>query len=110
MTAMLSVLARLAWSVARAVLPYPDLPRRSWMRRRAFRLVTLPRWPAEGAVSGGDAAQLALLRALHLQRLAHRAARYRHGEEAALIARTAIDNVLVGLYCLHHDDAVTKLQ
>lgn len=106
---MLSLLTRFAWSVVRAVLPYPDLPRRAWMRRRAFRLVTLPRWPTDDSVTGSDAAQLALLRALHLQRLAHRAARYRHGEETALVARTAIDNVLVGLYCLHHDEAAAKL-
>ncbi len=96
---MFSVFARFAWNMLRAVLPYPDLPRRVRMRHRAFGLVTIERWPDDDdAVTGADAAQLALLRALYLQRLAHRAVRYRHSEEAALLARTAIDNVIVGLY------------
>jgi hypothetical protein len=106
---MLSDFARFAWNTLRAVLPYPDLPRRVWMRHRAFRLVTIKRWPDDDAVIGSDVAQVALLRALYLQRLARRAVRWRHREEAALLARAAIDNVLVGLYCLHHADAVKEL-
>jgi hypothetical protein len=106
---MPSEYAQVAWNLLRAVLPYPDLPRRVRMRHRAFGLVTLQRWPGDDAATGDDAAQLALLRALHLQRLTRRAARYRQREEAALLARTAIDNALVGLYCLHNDDSVRKL-
>jgi hypothetical protein len=106
---MFSDFARFAWNMLRALLPYPDLPRRVWMRHRAFRLVTIKRWPGDDAVTGADAAQLALLRALYLQRLARRAVRWRHREEAALLARAAIDNVLVGLYCLLHADAVKEL-
>jgi hypothetical protein len=68
------------------------------MRHRAFRLVTIKRWAGDDAVTGADAAQLALLPALYLQRLARRAVRWRHREEAALLARAAVDNVLVGLY------------
>lgn len=109
MTVMLLDLAKLAWRHVRALLPYPDLRRRIWMRHRAFRLVTIERWPGDDAASNTDAAQLALLRALYLQRLAHRAVRWRHSEEAALLARAAIDNVLVGLYCLHNADAVKEL-
>jgi hypothetical protein len=107
---MLPDSARLAWNTLRAVLPYPDLPRRVRMRHRAFGLVTIERWPDDDdAVIGDHVAQLALLRALYLQRLTRRAVRYRHREEAALLARTAIDNVLVGLYCVHNDDAVRHL-
>jgi hypothetical protein len=106
---MLSDFARLAWNMLRAFLPYPDLRRRAWMRYRAFRLVTIKRWPDDNAVTGADAAQLALLRALYLQRLTRRAVRWRHREEAAMLARAAIDNVLVGLYCLHYADGVREL-
>lgn len=109
LTVMLSDFARFAWNMLRALLPYPDLPRRMWMRHRAFRLVTIKHWPGDDAVTGADAAQLALLHALYLQRLARRAVRWRHREEAALLTRAAIDNVLVGLYCLHHADAVKEL-
>lgn len=109
LTVMLLDFARLAWTMLRALLPYPDLPRRVWMRHRAFRLVTIRRWPADDAVTSADAAQLALLRALYLQRLARREVRWRHREEAALIARSAIDNLLVGLYCVYNADAVKQL-
>jgi hypothetical protein len=106
---MLSNFARLAWNTIRALLPYPDLPRRVRMRHRAFRLITIDRWPADDAVTNTEAAQVALLRSLYLQRIARRAARRRQREEAAFIARAAVDNVLVGLYCLYCDDAVKEL-
>ena len=95
--------------VLRAFLPYPDLPRRVRIRHRAFTLISLRQWPGDDAATGADAAQLALLRALEIQRRIRRAVRWRRRDEAALLARSAIDNVIVGLYCLHHPDAVTKL-
>jgi hypothetical protein len=110
LSVVLMDLVRFAWNILRAVLPYPDLPRRVWIRHHAFALVKIKHWPEdEDAVTGADAAQLALLRALYLQRLTHRAVRYRNREEAALLARTAIDNLLVGLYCLYHQDAIKQL-
>jgi hypothetical protein len=106
---MLSDFRVAAWMVLRAFLPYPDLPRRTWMRHRAFKLITLKVWPGDDAATGADAAQLALLRALYLQRRVRRSVMWRRREEAALLARSAIDNVIVGLYCLHHGNAVSKL-
>jgi hypothetical protein len=50
-----------------------------------------------------------VLRLLRLQKLIRRAVRARRTEEAALLARSAADAYLIGLYCLHSDDAVTKL-
>lgn len=101
-------LCRMAWSGARGLLPYPDLAQRIRMRWQAFKLVTCKRWPGDDA-TGDDAAQLALLRLLRLQRLIRRAVRARRAEEAALLARSAVDDCIIGLYCLHSGDAVTKL-
>jgi hypothetical protein len=51
---MLSDFARFTWNM-RVVLPYPDLPRRVWMRHRAFRLVTIKHWPGDDHATGaGD--------------------------------------------------------
>jgi hypothetical protein len=44
-----------------------------------------------------------------LQRLARRAVRARRLEEAAVLARESLETCIVGLYCLHSGDAVTKL-
>jgi hypothetical protein len=104
----MSDLWKLAWPGVRGLLPYPDLPRRIRMRRQAFKLITCKRWPGEDA-TGDDAAQLALLRLLRLQRLIRRAVRGRRTEEAALLARSAADACIIGLYCLHSGDAVTRL-
>jgi len=92
----------------RGALPYPDLLRRGRIRRRAGRLITCKRWPGADA-TGTDAAQLALLRLLHLQQLTRSAAIERRNEDAALLARAAIETVIVGLYCLHSGDAIADL-
>lgn len=92
----------------RGLLPYPDLRRRIRMRRAGFSLVTCKRWPGDDA-TGEEAAQLALLRLLWLQRLVRRAVRARRSEEAAHLARSAVDACIIGLYCLHWGTAVADL-
>jgi hypothetical protein len=98
----------IVWRYLRGALPYPDLLRRSRMRRGAGRLITSKRWPADEA-TGMDAAQLALLRLLYLQQLTRTAVSERRSEDAALLARAAIETAIVGLYCLHSGDAVADL-
>lgn len=78
------------------------------MRRAAFNLITCDRWPGDAA-TGTDAAQLALLRLLWLQRRIRRAVRSWHAEEAAYLARGAVETCIVGLYCLHSGTAVADL-
>ncbi|HVA60530.1 MAG TPA: hypothetical protein VNG13_08340 [Mycobacteriales bacterium] len=55
-------------------------------------------------------ASLALTRLLWLQRQTRQAAYLRQTEATALLARTSIETCLVGLYCLHHTDAVNRLR
>jgi hypothetical protein len=90
------------------VLPYPDLIRRGHVRRKALRLVTCKHWPGEDA-TGMEAAQLALLRLLWLQRLTRSAVSERREEDAALLARTALESCIVGLYCVYSGDAIAHL-
>ena len=92
----------------RGALPYPDLLRRSRIRRGAGRLITCKRWPSADA-TGADAAQLALLHLLYVQQLTRSAVVERRSDEAALLARAAIETVIVGLYCLHSDHAIADL-
>jgi hypothetical protein len=105
---VLDSLYQIASVYLRGVLPYPDLRRRIVVRRKAARLVVCDPWPGDDA-TGADAAQLALLRLLWLQRLIRHAVRSRHSEEAALLSRTAVDACIIGLYCLHSGDAVAAL-
>jgi hypothetical protein len=98
----------IVWQYLRGALPYPDLLRRSRIRRGAGRLITCKRWPGADA-TGTDAAQLALLRLLYLQQLTRSAVVERRSEDAALLARAAIETVIVGLYCLHSGDAIAGL-
>jgi hypothetical protein len=98
----------IVWQYLRGALPYPDLLRRGRIRRRASKLITCKRWPGDDA-TGADAAQLALLRLLYLQQLTHAAVSERRSEDAALLARAAIETVIVGLYCLHSGDAIADL-
>ena len=105
---MLLDVGKFAWAGVRGLLPYPDIPRRIRMRRTAFKLVTCRRWPGDDA-TGTDAAQLALLRLLWLQRRVRRAVRSRSTEEAAYLARAMVDACIVGLYCLHSGTAVADL-
>jgi hypothetical protein len=98
----------IVWQYLRGTLPYPDVLRRSRIRRRAGRLITCKRWPGADA-TGADAAQLALLRLLYLQQLTRSAAVERRSEDAALLARASIETVIVGLFCLHSGDAIADL-
>jgi hypothetical protein len=96
------------WAFARQLLPYPDPIRRRHVRRDPGRLTTCSPWPGEDATAL-DVAQLAVLRGLALQRDTRRAALLRQQDATALLARVAIENCIVGLYCLHADDPVTRL-
>jgi len=95
-------------AVVLSLLPYPDLPRRLRVRRAAGALVTCRKWPGDDA-TGAEAAQLALYRMLWLQRRTRRAVRGRRKDEAALLARLALETCIVGLYCLYSGEAVAKL-
>lgn len=92
-----------------AFFPVPDLVSRYRVRRTAVGLATYDRWPGMAA-TGADAAQLALLRLLFLQRQARKAVRSRQDEAATMLARVAIETLITGLYCVHEPDAVAKLQ
>jgi hypothetical protein len=106
---MLSILRPIIWMSLRCLLPYPDRARRLRFRHAAYRLVTCEPWPGDDA-TGADAAQLALMHLLYLQRDAHRAVRWRQSEAAALLARSAVETCILGLYCLLSDDAPNALK
>jgi len=61
------------------------------------------------AATGEDAAQLALLRVLWLQRQTRRAVRRRQPEAAVMLARVTIETTITGVYCLHQPGAVAQL-
>ncbi len=102
-------LASLAWMIARTLLPCPDLIRRHRVRSAARKLVECSPWPGLDA-TGTDAAQLAILRVLWLQRQTRRAVRGRHREASVMLARSSVETCILGLYCLHEDGAVAHLQ
>jgi hypothetical protein len=85
--------------IVRSVLPYTDARARRKVRAEARALVGCSPWRGKEA-NGNEIAQLALLRLLWLQHEAHSAARAGHSESVALLARSAIDTCVVGLYCL----------
>jgi hypothetical protein len=90
-------------------LPVPDLFSRHKVRRTARSLVKCDPWPGMEA-TGTDAAQLALLRILHLQKATRTAVRSRQDEAATMLARVAIETLITGLYCVHEPTAVARLQ
>jgi hypothetical protein len=90
-------------------LPVPDLPSRLRVRRVARSLVACDPWPGMEA-TGSNAAQLALLRLLHLQKETRRAVRSRQDEAVTRLARTAIETLITGLYCVHEPTAPARLQ
>ncbi len=94
--------------LVQGTLPYPDLLRRRRVRRKARRLVTCKHWPGDDA-TGMEAAQLALLRLLWLQRLTRNAVAERRAEDAALLARTALESCIVGLYCVYSGDSLAHM-
>jgi hypothetical protein len=106
---LLRNLSSFARPIVLGILPVPDLIDRRQVRRAAKRLVRCDPWPGMAA-TGMDAAQLALLRLLFLQRETRRAVRTRQSEAATVLARAAIDTLITGLYCLHEPEAVAQLQ
>jgi hypothetical protein len=98
----------ISWQLLRAVLPYPDLLRRWRVNRGAHKLITCRHWPGDDA-TGMEAAQLALLRLLWLQRLTRNAVATRREEDAVLLARASIETCIVGLYCVHSGDPIAHL-
>jgi hypothetical protein len=97
-----------SWQLLRGVLPYPDLLRRWRVNRGAHKLITCRHWPGDDA-AGVEAAQLALLRLLWLQRLTRNAVGMRRAEDAALLARASIETCIVGLYCVQSGDPIAHL-
>jgi hypothetical protein len=101
------------WRQARpfliGALPVADLPSRYRVRRLAVNLIECDPWPGMAA-TGEDAAQLDILRLRWLQRDTRRAVRSRQAEAATMLARASIETLITGLYCLHEQDAVAKLQ
>lgn len=100
----------LAWVIARALMPYPDLVRRWRVRRAAFGLVSRGPFPADDLVSGTDIAELVLLRVLWLQRQTRRAVRSRQREAAVLLARSSMEAAILGVWCLRCPGAVESLR
>ncbi len=76
-----------------------DRRRRRQVRDAARRLVPEKAWSAETATEN-ELARVALLHLLWLQEQTGLAARARNSEGAALLARSAVDTVIAGLYCL----------
>jgi hypothetical protein len=104
---MVTVLS-LARFLLRAAVPYPDPLRRRRIRNAARRLITCEPWPGDDATTL-DIAQLALLRALWLQKQTRSSARTRDSEATALLARGAIETCISGLYWLYGDDPVARM-
>ena len=89
-------------------LPCPDLPARWQMRRQAASLIGLQAWPGMNA-SSEDVAQLAMLRLLNLQKQVHRLVLLRQREASVMMARSGVETLLPGLYCMRVPDAVARL-
>lgn len=94
-------------STVRGLLPDPLHRRR--VRAEARRLVDCEPWPSDTATTGSDVAKLALLRLLHLQDQARRAAVAGADEAVVLLARASVEACLLGLYSLHETDVVAQL-
>lgn len=103
---------RRIWPTARIAiagfLPCPDLMARRQMRREALSLVTLKMWPGMDATSE-DVAQLAMLRLLYLQKQVHRLVLLRQREASVMMARSGVETLLLGLYCMRTPSAVARL-
>ena len=78
------------------------------MRRQAVSLIGLQAWPGMNA-SSEDVAQLAMLRLLHLQKQVHRLVLLRQREASVMMARSGVETLLLGLYCMRVPDAVARL-
>jgi len=100
---------RLAKSIAVGLLPYPDVWRRRTIRRSARALIIAEPWPGNDATPL-ELTQFALARSLWLQEEMHRAVGMRQREAAALLARVAVENTLVGLWCLYAKEPMDRLR
>jgi hypothetical protein len=69
----------------------------------------IPAWRGNDS-SPEEVARVAVRRLLYLQTQTRRAVLLRHREAAALLARSAVDACITGLYCLYADDAVERLR
>jgi hypothetical protein len=98
----------MAIQIAKGVVPYPDPVRRFKVRRRAKALVRFAPWPGNDATPL-ELAQLCLVRSLVLQKQTHRAVRWHMREAAALLARSSVENTIVGLWCLYAETPMDKL-
>ncbi|WP_141726131.1 hypothetical protein [Actinacidiphila rubida] len=98
------------FNVLRGLLPSADMLRRGRIRAGARKLITLATWPDDADTDGSHVAQLALLRVLHLQREARKAARAGLNEATAVSARLALEAALQGLYCLYEPNGVSRLK
>lgn len=65
-------------------------------------------WPGMSATSE-DVAQLAMLRLLDLQKRVHRLVLLRQREASVMMARSGVETLLLGLYCMRVPDAVARL-
>ena len=84
-----------------------DRRRRRRVRDAARRLVPEKAWSGEKATAP-ELACLTLLHLLWLQDQTRRAARVRNTEGAALLARSAVETVIAGLYCLNVPGAAKR--
>ncbi|HEX6526568.1 MAG TPA: hypothetical protein VF070_42110 [Streptosporangiaceae bacterium] len=89
-------------------LPCPDLPARRRMGRDALGLADLRSWPGMNATSE-DVARLAMLRLLDLQKKVHRLVFLRQREASVMMARSGVETLLLGLYCMRVPGAVARL-
>jgi hypothetical protein len=99
----------LVHAVAKCLMPYPDPIHRRRLRRDAKALVSWTKWPGDDATTL-DVAELALVRLLWLQREVHRAARSKQKEATALLARSAIETCITGMWCVYGEDTVARLR
>lgn len=103
---------RSIWPIVRVAvagfLPCPDLSARRQMRREALSFVGLEAWPGMNATSE-DVAQLAMLRLLDLQKQVHRLVLLRQREASVMLARSGVETLLLGLYCMRVPGAVARL-
>lgn len=102
------VVGSVIWPFAHPFVPSYDPLSRRRVRQAARGLVTLTRWPGKEATSK-EAAQLALLRSLELQRLTRNSSRLRQHEAAALLARSAVETTIIGIWCICDDNAIKAL-
>lgn len=102
-------LITMAVQIVKGALPYPDLLRRWKIRRSARSLITFTPWPGNDATPL-QLAQLCLVRGLAIQRQTHRAVRWRQREAAALLARSSVENTILGLWCLYSNEPMDRLR